>query len=233
MNNNKENRGLWAALKAKGYYIALILCACAIGISGYVYYRSTHKTPQDTLSTQDTTSATVPQVTKPAAATEGDDWVPAIGTTPTAPAGEEGTSPTGTGGPTKTMWPVEGEAAASYAMDKLTYNETTRDWRVHNGVDLTAAAGTEVKAAADGTVYTVYSDDLMGTTVVIRHDGGYVTTYASLAEEVSVKAGYKVCCGDVIGQVGQTALSEKALEPHVHFSVTCNDKSVAPEDFVG
>lgn len=228
MNNNKENRGLWAALKGKGYYIALILCAFVIGISGYVYYRSAHKTPQDTLSTQDTAPVTVPRVTKPASVQQEEDWVPAIGTNPTEST--QDTAPTQ--GPAKTMWPVEGETAAVYAMDKLTYNETTRDWRVHNGVDLTAPEGTQVKAAADGTVYTVYDDDVMGTTVVVRHDGGYVTTYASLAETVSVKAGDTVACGDVLGQVGQTALAEKALEPHVHFSVTCNDKPIAPEDFV-
>ena len=38
MNNDKQNRGFWKSLKDKGYYIALILCAAAIGISGYVYY---------------------------------------------------------------------------------------------------------------------------------------------------------------------------------------------------
>ena len=131
------------------------------------------------------------------------------------------------------MWPVEGETAAAYAMDRLAYNETTRDWRVHNGVDLTATAGTEVKAAADGTVYTVYSDDLLGTTVVIRHSGGYVTTYSSLSEETAVAAGDTVSCGDTIGTVGKTALTEKALEPQVHFSVTCNDQGLDPAEFVG
>ena len=40
MNNDKQNRGFWQSLKGKGYYIALILCAAAIGISGYVYYLS-------------------------------------------------------------------------------------------------------------------------------------------------------------------------------------------------
>ena len=32
MNNDKQNRGFWQSLKGKGYYIALILCAAAIGI---------------------------------------------------------------------------------------------------------------------------------------------------------------------------------------------------------
>lgn len=228
MNNDKENRGLWQGLKAKGYYIALILCACAIGISGYVYYRNTGSanTPQN----EDTAPVTIPQGSAPVVSADG-DLVPAIGPTPTDTT-EDTTAPTETTGPMKTMWPLEGQTVAVYAMDKLAYNETTRDWRVHDGIDLSAAAGTDVKAAADGTVYTVYEDDLLGTTVVIRHEGGYVTTYGSLAETVSVSAGDTVSCGDVIGQVGTTALSEKALEPHVHFSVTCNGQGMDPAEFV-
>ena len=241
MNNDKQNRGFWQSLKGKGYYIALILCAAAIGISGYVYYQSTQsKTPDSLAANVTTPSDTAPKTTKPAGPDgAGDELVPAIGTTPGKQPTESGetTAPTTTEStgtkPAKTMWPVEGETAAAYAMDRLAYNETTRDWRVHNGVDLTATAGTEVKAAADGTVYTVYSDDLLGTTVVIRHSGGYVTTYSSLSEETAVAAGDTVSCGDTIGTVGKTALTEKALEPHVHFSVTCNDKGLDPAAFVG
>ncbi len=229
MNNDKENKSLWQGLKAKGYYIALILCACAIGVSGYVYYRSSNKTPAKDETTITTLS------TAPAGLSRNEEgMVPAIGTTPTIPQEETtaSTAPTVPEKPKQTMWPVEGESVAVYAMDKLTYNQTTKDWRVHNGVDLAAPAGTEVKAAADGEVYTVYNDDLMGTTVVLRHDGGYLTTYASLEENPLVKAGDSVKCGDPIGVVGTTALCEKALQCHVHFSVTCNDESVDPAEFM-
>ena len=37
-NNNK------GSIFGKGYYIALILCAAAIGISGYMYYRNANQT---------------------------------------------------------------------------------------------------------------------------------------------------------------------------------------------
>ena len=36
MRENKNPRGVFG----KGYYIALILCAAAIGITSYVYYRN-------------------------------------------------------------------------------------------------------------------------------------------------------------------------------------------------
>ena len=46
MNNKKFKK-----FGAKGYYIALILCACAIGISGYLYYRNAN--PKDTQVSQE------------------------------------------------------------------------------------------------------------------------------------------------------------------------------------
>ena len=117
-------------------------------------------------------------------------------------------------------------------MEALSYNQTTRDWRVHNGVDLAAEPGAEVCAAADGKVYTVYEDDAMGHTVVIRHDDGYTTKYSSLSENVLVKAGDTVTMGQVIGYADDTAIVETTLGSHVHFSVTCNDEPMDPAEFL-
>ena len=216
MSNKKSN------FSAKGYYIALVLCAAAIGVSGYLYYRgSDAETAQ--MSVADTQQV---QVDVPAAATRPGTMQPM--TEATEPAPTE-TTPKKT---LKTTAPLEGEPVAPYSMECLSYNETTRDWRVHAGMDLAAEAGTEVKAAADGEVYTVYEDDEMGMTVVIRHEDGYTTHYASLAAEVPVKAGDKVTLGQTIGTVGSTALMESALGDHVCFRVTCNGEIVDPAEFL-
>ena len=222
MSDKHTGRGVFG----KGYYIALILCAAAIGISGYLYYRNSNET-ETALQEPDTTVA--------APGTTQQEDVAAVATQPqgttSATDGSESTTPT-TKTSIKTGAPVTGDTVAGYAMDCLSYNETTRDWRVHNGIDIAAEAGTEVLAAADGVVYTTYSDDSMGTTVVIRHDGGYTTKYSSLAEELSVKTGDSVELGQVIGCVGDTALIENALGPHVHFSVTYRDADMDPVEFI-
>lgn len=222
MSDKHTGRGVFG----KGYYIALILCAAAIGISGYLYYRNSNET-ETALQEPDTTVA--------APGTTQQEDVAAVATQPQGTAsatdGSESTTPT-TKTSIKTGAPVTGDTVAGYAMDCLSYNETTRDWRVHNGIDIAAEAGTEVLAAADGVVYTTYSDDSMGTTVVIRHDGGYTTKYSSLAEELSVKTGDSVELGQVIGCVGDTALIENALGPHVHFSVTYRDADMDPVEFI-
>ena len=117
-------------------------------------------------------------------------------------------------------------------METLSYNQTTRDWRVHDGIDIAAEAGTPVCAAAEGVVESVREDDAMGCTVTISHDGGYTTQYSSLAGEVSVQSGEAVVMGQVIGCVGDTALLETALGPHVHFSVTCKGAPMDPAEFL-
>ena len=220
MSNNKQTgRGFGS----KGYYIALVLCATAIGISGYLYYRNVNDIPSIQV---DTTTPTVL-----AGVTDRED-VPVIATEPSDSGSPlpstENTAPK----VFKTVAPVDGETVAEYAMDCLSYNQTTRDWRVHNGVDIAAAEGTPVLAAADGTVYTVYDDETMGTTVVIRHEDGYTTKYSCLAQEVMVAAGDTVTMGQQIGCVGTTALLESALDPHVHFSVTCDNEVVDPAEFL-
>ena len=218
MSNNKKSGGIFG----KGYYIALILCAMAIGISGYVYYRNADRTEE--VVQQHETEAQVAVV-----ATE--ENIPAAVTDPVTQPTETTTSPT-VKKVMKTAAPLEGEQVAEFAMDCLSYNSTTRDWRVHDGIDIAAQTGTEVKAAADGQVYTVYNDDSMGTTVVIRHEDGYVTVYASLAEEVMVSAGDQVTLGQAIGTVGETALLENALGEHLHFAVLRNDEQMDPAEFL-
>ncbi len=210
MSDNKHGR----SFGGKGYYIALVLCAAAIGITSYVYY--TGQTPQEQLA--DTPVSAVGSVTVPTVS-EG-------ASTPTAAATEP------TASKMAVCAPVEGDILADYAMEVLSYNQTTRDWRTHNGVDIAAAAGTPVRSAADGQVYTVYEDDQMGMTVVIRHEDGYTTKYASLASEVCVNAGDTVAMGQTIGSVGTSALMENALGDHVHFSVTKDDVPVDPMEFV-
>ena len=224
MSDNKHTGG---SRGARGYYIALILCAAAIGITSYVYQRNTD-TNEDVLLEE--------YEVIPVGTMAGEEDVAVIATQPqTGPAQtnptEETTQPTVKRG-MKVHFPVSGQQIYGYSMETLSYNQTTRDWRVHNGVDFGAEEGTPVCAAADGTVYTTYEDDSMGHTVVIRHDGGYTTKYSSLTKDLAVSAGETVEAGQTIGYVGSTALVETTLGSHLHFSVTCQDQPMDPAEFL-
>ena len=104
-------------------------------------------------------------------------------------------------------------------MTELLYDPTMADWRTHDGIDVQADEGAAVKTAAAGTVQSVTNDELMGTTVVIQHDGGYATQYSSLQENTPVAQGQTVAAGEVIGYVGSTSAAESRMGSHLHFSV--------------
>ena len=224
MNDNKRNGGIFG----KGYYIALILCATAIGITGYLYARNENQ-QTDTPVSGNPTDSTL------SAALEQEEDVAVIATRPSAETEipfSQATEPSRAQQGLKTVSPVSGQTLMGYSMEALSYNQTTRDWRVHNGIDIAAEEGTPVLASADGQVLTVREDDTLGTTVVIRHSGGYTTCYASLREDVSVQAGDSVRMGQTIGTVGSTALVETAMGPHLHFSVTYQDQPMDPAEFL-
>lgn len=209
----------------KGYYIALVLCAAAIGITSYVTRPSKDKQPD-----------TPPLLQAESAETASSRETQALEALATE-APEESSVPSSAPQQTqpeklRTAPPLSGSVTTLYAMDSLSYNETTRDWRVHNGVDYPGELGDPVSAAADGTVISVREDDSLGTTVVLRHTGGYETTYQNLEESVPVQLGDKVVLGQTIGSVGATALTESAIGPHVHFSVAYQDMPMDPADFL-
>ena len=83
----------------------------------------------------------------------------------------------------------------------------------HTGIDIAAAEGTPVRAAANGLVVLV--DDLFfsGKSVFIDHGDGLITMYFHLSR-FSVHPGESVRRGQTIGAVGATG---RATGPHLHF----------------
>jgi murein DD-endopeptidase MepM/ murein hydrolase activator NlpD len=100
--------------------------------------------------------------------------------------------------------------------------------KFHGGIDLAARYGTEVPAAAAGTVVTAEAQGGYGLTVVLRHPDGVETRYAHLAS-LEVKTGDTVRQGEQVGRVGSTG---RSTGPHLHFEVTQAGRRVDPEQFV-
>lgn len=130
------------------------------------------------------------------------------------------------------VWPVSGNIAVPYSVDRLIYNKTMADWRTHGAIDIEASIGTKVLAAASGTVEKVYSDDLYGTTVIIDSGDGLKSVYSNLAAVPTVNEGDTVSAGDVIGAVGDTAIAENSEAAHLHFAMTLEDKAVDPGEYL-
>jgi murein DD-endopeptidase MepM/ murein hydrolase activator NlpD len=97
--------------------------------------------------------------------------------------------------------------------------------KFHRGVDLAAAYGSDVPAAAAGEVTFAGDQGSYGTLVVLKHDDGVETRYAHLSS-MAVKAGDRVDAGQVVGRVGS---SGRATGPHLHFEVRRNGQPLDPE----
>ena len=226
-------------IEGKGFYIVLALCLAAIGLSGWFLFSSLTG-EQEEQPVGGTASITVPPAPTPVATVtpvkptvtatpRPTATVPAVAATPSATVQP---TPTPKSAPTSLTWPVQGEVLTNYSVETLAYDVTMADWRTHAGVDIAAAAGTEVRAPASGVVVEVTEDVMLGTTVVIDHGGDLTTTCANLASVPTVEVGDEVTVGDIIGSVGNTAIAESALASHLHFSVEREGQSVDPMELL-
>ncbi len=113
------------------------------------------------------------------------------------------------------VWPVEGPVIS-------TFGQRARGW--HAGIDISAEMGSQVYAAAPGTV--VYSGWIRayGQVVKIEHWNGFITLYAHNLKNL-VEAGEEVEAGQVIATVGR---SGHATGPHVHFEIRRDGRAYNP-----
>ena len=206
----------------RGYYIALALCLAAVGTIGYFALRERPVTvkQQEPAPTLDIQPAPTQPVVKPA---------PVV--IPEPEPQPEITEPAEL--LPQVVSPLDGTTVTVFSMTELLYDTTMADWRTHDGIDVQAEEGAAVKTAAGGTVQSVTDDELMGTTVVIDHEGGYSTRYSSLQKDVPVTAGQQVVAGEVIGRVGTTSAAESQMGPHLHFSVSRDGAVIDPRNYVG
>jgi len=185
---------------------------------------------------------------EPASATTGSAVASAVGSTTrstagsTAKAADEAAATTSAAGETpptqapapqpdapaaaqsqKITPPIEkadgmGVVMKSFSSDELLYSVTMGDWRVHQGVDISAAEGAKVRAVSGGTVAEIMEDVLYGHTAVIKHADGSMLYYSGLTDKCPVSKGDQVASGDTIGVIGAVPC-ESADGPHLHLTL--------------
>lgn len=110
-------------------------------------------------------------------------------------------------------YPVRGSIIRAYAKGR------------NDGIDIGVAAGTDVKAAAAGTVAAVTTDTNGIAIVVVKHPGDLLTVYTNL-DNLTVAKGATVRQGQVIGKV-------RAGSPSfLHFEVRKGLDSVDPTEYL-
>ncbi|MBQ5739840.1 MAG: M23 family metallopeptidase [Oscillospiraceae bacterium] len=224
-----KRRGTRALLDGTGFYIALFLGVTALAVTGYWMLFPSH-TQTEVQSAAKPQELPVPLIIEPVEPVIVEKEEPVKEEAPPKPI-EKAPDVTPVA-PTLIVSPLTGETLTAFSAAELLYSETLCDWRTHEGIDIAAAPGTQVLAACSGTILSVADDDLMGTTVIIDHGGGFETVYANLQSVPTVAPEQYVSAGQVIGSVGETAIAEAAVAPHLHFAVTRDGKPFDPADFL-
>jgi murein DD-endopeptidase MepM/ murein hydrolase activator NlpD len=221
-----------AMFGGKGVYIALALCLVVVGVLGWFALFGGEDPAEHVVNPTPVVEQQQPDPVEVDPEPEPEP-VPDPEPEPVAPVVEPVEIPEVEELLPQVISPLDGTTVTVFSMTELIYDETMADWRTHSGLDIQAAEGDAVKTAADGTVLQVVDDELMGTTVIIQHAGGYTTQYSSLQEAPPVDEGQNVSAGDIIGHVGTTAAAESSMGPHLHFSVSRDGKVIDPAEYVG
>ncbi|MDR5659705.1 peptidoglycan DD-metalloendopeptidase family protein [Serpentinicella sp. ANB-PHB4] len=128
--------------------------------------------------------------------------------------------------------PVMGTLGMHFAEDELVEHRTLNHWATHKGIDLHAEEGTPVRAALEGEVIEVVTDQLMGITITLQHDENLLTRYSNLSTPKMVAVGDHVEKGQVISGVGTTASIKKVEGPLLHFQVVYDTRPVDPQIYL-
>lgn len=106
--------------------------------------------------------------------------------------------------------------------------QITGTFGASDGIIITAAEGTPVRAALTGTVTRLANEEEKGRLVDITGDNGYITTYA-YCKEILVNLNDRITAGQVIAKVGK---SGKASHPQLYFRIMHNGRALDPTQYL-
>jgi murein DD-endopeptidase MepM/ murein hydrolase activator NlpD len=126
---------------------------------------------------------------------------------------------------TPSIWPVSGFFSSPYGSR---IHPVYGTGRFHAGCDISAPTGTEIRAAAAGTVITSGWMGGYGNTIEIDHGGGLTTLYGHCSELIA-PVGTVVRKGQVVARVGSTGVS---TGPHLHYEVHIGGETTDPAPYM-
>lgn len=111
------------------------------------------------------------------------------------------------------------------------FGELDADGFPNEGINIAGSKGQRVACFSNGKVVYTGKDERLseyGNMVIVKHDGGLISTYAHL-NDISVKKGQILKANDKIGTVGQTG--EGIDTPQLYFQVMKDNKPIDPTKY--
>ena len=124
------------------------------------------------------------------------------------------------------IWPVTGETTDGFGGRYDPFGGGGAEF--HPGQDISAAPGTPVVAAGQGTVTFAGWKNGYGQVVEIDHGQGLTTRYGHLSK-IETVVGREIARGELLGRVGSTG---RSTGPHLHYEVRINDNPVSPRAYL-
>jgi murein DD-endopeptidase MepM/ murein hydrolase activator NlpD len=108
---------------------------------------------------------------------------------------------------TPSIWPVNGYIVSRFGTRN---SPDTLAEEFHNGIDIEAFPGSEIKSTSPGKVESIAWDPILGLSLTIRHKYGFKTIY-SHCQRITVEQDQKVSKGEVVGYVGRTGRTTRYI----------------------
>jgi len=229
-------------IRGKGFYAALAVCLVAAGASAWVgISRTNDQIDQNNskISSEVTNSwSFLEEADRPQSNVPITSQSPSVSSSPSGSESSSSVSSAPSDSPSSSagqqtqlfILPVSGELQKDFSGNELVFCQTMGDYRTHNGLDIKATVDTPVKSVSAGTVARVYEDGMWGHVVEIRHGEEYLSRYCGLSKNIRVKEGQPVGMGEVIGTVGNTAVSETVDPSHLHYELLRSGKYIDPTE---
>ena len=126
---------------------------------------------------------------------------------------------------TPSIWPTRGWVTSGFGFRKSPFTGLREK---HEGWDIAARSGSQVRATADGEVVVEGREYGYGNMVEVNHGYGVVTRYGHNSKHL-VKVGDRVKRGQVISLVGSTG---RSTGPHLHYEVLLHGVPVSPKNYI-
>ena len=116
------------------------------------------------------------------------------------------------------LWPVKGDIILKYSENNTVFFKTLAEYKSNPAIVIASKEGTEVKAAADGTVVDIGENDEYGKTLTVDIGSDYKIIYGQI-DNISVSKGQQIKEGDVIAKIAKPTKYYSEEGDNMYFQV--------------